>query len=161
MEVCNAVLDVMAAHAGPPHDHQPAGHGGDDHARTSTPTRSNVCSNHLKYRDSVILSTASAQRPRLRRGGCRAGPCWPVPSASSAALFGNGERTGNVDAITLAMNMYSHGVDPHLDFSDMPKIVRDLRARDPHARLRAHAVCRCTWCSRPSAAAIRTPSPRA
>ena len=37
-------------------------------------------------------------------------------------LFGNGERTGNVDAITLAMNMYSHGVDPHLDFSDMPKI---------------------------------------
>ena len=80
------------------------------------------CSNHLKYRDSVILSHTPAQRPRLRRGGCRAGPCWPVPSASSACLFGNGERTGNVDAITLAMNMYSHGVDPHLDFSDMPKI---------------------------------------
>ncbi|MFR8969472.1 MAG: hypothetical protein ACLVHY_01900 [Gemmiger sp.] len=37
-------------------------------------------------------------------------------------LFGNGERTGNVDAITLAMNMYSHGVDPHLDFSNMPAI---------------------------------------
>ena len=37
-------------------------------------------------------------------------------------LFGNGERTGNVDAITLAMNMYSHGVDPKLDFSDMPAI---------------------------------------
>ena len=37
-------------------------------------------------------------------------------------LFGNGERTGNVDAITLAMNMYSHGVDPKLDFSDMPDI---------------------------------------
>ena len=38
-------------------------------------------------------------------------------------LFGNGERTGNVDIITLAMNMYSHGVDPGLDFSDMPSIV--------------------------------------
>ena len=37
-------------------------------------------------------------------------------------LFGNGERTGNVDAVTLAMNMYSHGVDPKLDFSDMPAI---------------------------------------
>ena len=38
-------------------------------------------------------------------------------------LFGNGERTGNVDIITLAMNLYSHGVDPKLDFSDMPAIV--------------------------------------
>ena len=37
-------------------------------------------------------------------------------------LFGNGERTGNVDIVTLAMNMYSHGIDPKLDFSDMPKI---------------------------------------
>ena len=35
-------------------------------------------------------------------------------------LFGNGRCTGNVDAVTLAMNMYSHGVDPKLDFSDMP-----------------------------------------
>ena len=37
-------------------------------------------------------------------------------------LFGNGERTGNVDIITLAMNMYAQGVDPELDFSDMPDI---------------------------------------
>ncbi len=37
-------------------------------------------------------------------------------------LFGNGERTGNVDIITLAMNMYTHGVDPKLDFSDIPHI---------------------------------------
>ncbi len=37
--------------------------------------------------------------------------------------FGNGERTGNVDIITLAMNMFSHGVDPQLDFSDMPSLV--------------------------------------
>ena len=37
-------------------------------------------------------------------------------------LFGNGERTGNVDIITLALNMYSHGVEPNLDFSDLPKL---------------------------------------
>ena len=41
-----------------------------------------------------------------------------------ATLFGNGERTGNVDIVTLAMNMYSHGVDPELDFSDMPAICK-------------------------------------
>lgn len=39
-------------------------------------------------------------------------------------LFGNGERTGNVDIVTLALNMYSHGVDPKLDFSDLPSIVK-------------------------------------
>ncbi len=39
-------------------------------------------------------------------------------------LFGNGERTGNVDIITMAMNLFTHGVDPELDFSDMPKIVQ-------------------------------------
>ena len=39
-----------------------------------------------------------------------------------ATLFGNGERTGNVDIVTLAMNMYTQGVDPRLDFSDINKI---------------------------------------
>jgi len=39
-------------------------------------------------------------------------------------LFGNGERTGNVDIVTLAMNLFSHGVDPGLDFSNMPEIVK-------------------------------------
>ena len=38
-------------------------------------------------------------------------------------LFGNGERTGNVDIVTLALNMYSHGVNPGLDFTDLPSIV--------------------------------------
>lgn len=37
--------------------------------------------------------------------------------------FGNGERTGNVDIVTLAMNMYTHGVDPKLDFSDLPSLI--------------------------------------
>lgn len=39
-------------------------------------------------------------------------------------LFGNGERTGNVDIVTLAMNLFSHGVDPRLDFSNMPYIAK-------------------------------------
>ncbi|MCL2694467.1 MAG: 2-isopropylmalate synthase [Oscillospiraceae bacterium] len=39
-------------------------------------------------------------------------------------LFGNGERTGNVDIITLALNMYSHGVEPGLDFTNIPEIAR-------------------------------------
>ena len=39
-----------------------------------------------------------------------------------ATLFGNGERTGNVDMITLALNMYTQGVDPRLDFSNINKI---------------------------------------
>ena len=38
-------------------------------------------------------------------------------------LFGNGERTGNVDIVTLAMNMFTHGVDPQLDFSNLPELV--------------------------------------
>lgn len=37
-------------------------------------------------------------------------------------LFGNGERTGNLDIVTVALNMFSQGVDPHLDFSDLPRI---------------------------------------
>ena len=40
-------------------------------------------------------------------------------------LFGNGERTGNVDIVTLAMNMFSQGVDPGLDFSDMPSVCEE------------------------------------
>lgn len=42
-------------------------------------------------------------------------------------LFGNGERTGNVDIISVAMNMYSHGIDPVLDFSDMSTIRENTR----------------------------------
>lgn len=38
-------------------------------------------------------------------------------------LFGNGERTGNVDIVTLAMNLFTHGVDPELDFTNMPEVV--------------------------------------
>ena len=53
-------------------------------------------------------------------------PCWRGGQRIEGTLFGNGERTGNVDIVTLAMNMYTHGVDPKLDFSDMPKIAEIL-----------------------------------
>ena len=46
-------------------------------------------------------------------------------SPTKATLFGNGERTGNVDIVTLAMNLFSHGVDPELDFSNMPEVVEN------------------------------------
>ncbi|TVY84978.1 2-isopropylmalate synthase [Lachnellula suecica] len=41
-------------------------------------------------------------------------------------LFGNGERTGNVDLVTLALNLYTQGVDPRLDFSDLPSIRKSI-----------------------------------
>ena len=78
-------------------------------------------SNNLKCRENVILSL----HPHNDRG---CGVCDAELGLLAGAdriegtLFGNGERTGNVDIITLAMNLYSHGVDPELDFSDMPFI---------------------------------------
>ena len=56
-------------------------------------------------------------------------------------LFGNGERTGNVDIITLALNMYTHGVEPNLDFTDLPGLVEvyerltrmTVNARSPYS----------------------------
>ena len=75
------------------------------------------CDKHLKYRDSVIIST----HPHNDRGtgvACAELAVLAGAQRVECCLFGNGERTGNVDAVTLAMNMYSHGVDPKLDFSD-------------------------------------------
>jgi len=43
-------------------------------------------------------------------------------------LLGNGERSGNVDIVTIAMNLYSHGVDPMLYFADLPEVVRVVEA---------------------------------
>lgn len=76
---------------------------------------------YLKNRDCVIIST----HPHNDRGTGVA--CAELAQLAGAdrvegTLFGNGERTGNVDVVTLAMNMYTHGVDPKLDFSDLPAI---------------------------------------
>ena len=66
--------------------------------------------------------SASAQRPWLWRSKPQNLVFLAGAERIEGTLFGNGERTGNVDIVTLAMNMYTHGVDPKLDFSNMPKI---------------------------------------
>lgn len=79
-------------------------------------------SENMNRRDSVILSL----HPHNDRGcgvadtelGLLAGA-----DRVEGTLFGNGERTGNVDIVTLALNMFTHGVDPGLDFSNMPEVV--------------------------------------
>lgn len=120
VEVCNAVLDVWQ----PTPEHK---------AIINIPTTVENAMPHvfatqveyihknLKYRDAVILSL----HPHNDRG---CGVCDAELGVLAGAdriegtLFGNGERTGNVDIVTLAMNMFSHSVDPKLDFSDMVKI---------------------------------------
>lgn len=78
-------------------------------------------SKNLAYRENVILCL----HPHNDRG---CGVCDAELGILAGAdriegtLFGNGERTGNADIITIAMNMYSHGVDPKLDFSNMKKL---------------------------------------
>ena len=78
-------------------------------------------SKNLAMRENVILSL----HPHNDRGcGVADAELGVLAGADriEGTLFGNGERTGNVDIITLAMNMYTHGVDPHLDFSNLPEI---------------------------------------
>lgn len=77
---------------------------------------------NLKYREHVSISL----HPHNDRGTGVADTELALLAGADrveGTLFGNGERTGNVDVITLAMNMYSHGVNPNLDFSDMPSVV--------------------------------------
>jgi 2-isopropylmalate synthase len=79
-----------------------------------------ICKN-LHNRENVIVSL----HPHNDRGtGVSDAEMGILAGADriEGTLFGNGERTGNVDVITLAMNMYSQGVDPGLDLSNMPKI---------------------------------------
>lgn len=76
---------------------------------------------HLKYRDNVILCL----HPHNDRGcGVATAELGVLAGADriEGTLFGNGERTGNVDIITMGMNMYSYGVDPGLDFSNMKRL---------------------------------------
>ena len=120
LEVCNAVLDVW----------QPTP---DRKAIINLPATVEMSLPHvyasqieymhknMKYRENVVLSL----HPHNDRGcGVADAELGLLAGADriEGTLFGNGERTGNVDVITLAMNMYTHGVDPELDFSDMPRI---------------------------------------
>lgn len=120
LEVCNAVLDVWEPEA-------------DKKAIINLPVTVEHSMPHvyasqieyihenLKYRDNVILSL----HPHNDRGCGVADTEMGILAGADrveGTLFGNGERTGNVDVVTLAMNMYSQGVDPMLDFGNMPEI---------------------------------------
>ncbi|GFI43908.1 2-isopropylmalate synthase [Lachnospiraceae bacterium] len=120
VEVCNAVLDVWKPTA-------------DNKAIINIPTtvenamphvfacQLEYVNKHLNYRDNVILCL----HPHNDRGcGVATAELGILAGADriEGTLFGNGERTGNVDIVTMGMNMYSHGVDPGLDFSDMKHI---------------------------------------
>jgi len=122
LEICNAVLDVWR----PTPDNKviinlPST------VQMSMPhvyaSQIEYMSENLHYRENVILSL----HPHNDRGtgvsdaelGMLAGG-----QRVEGTLFGNGERTGNVDIVTLALNMYSHGVDPKLNFHNLPEILK-------------------------------------
>ena len=120
VEICNAVLDVW----------QPTA---EDKAIINLPVTVShsmphvyanqveyMCKN-LKNRQNVIVSL----HPHNDRGCAVADSEMGLLAGGDrieGTLFGNGERTGNVDIVTLALNMYSQGIDPKLDFSNLPKI---------------------------------------
>ncbi len=120
VEVCNAVLDVWQ----PQKEHK---------VIINIPTTVQIAMphvfacqveyihKHLKYRDAVVLSV----HPHNDRGCGISDAEFGVLAGADrveGTLFGNGERTGNVDVVTLAMNMVCHGVDPGLDFSEISKV---------------------------------------
>ncbi len=121
LEVCNAVLDVLE----PSEDNNviinlPVT------VELSLPhiyaSQVEYISKNLKYRSFVTLSV----HPHNDRGTGIADTELALLAGAQrveGTLFGNGERTGNADIVTLALNMYSHGVDPKLDFSDINYIV--------------------------------------
>ena len=80
---------------------------------------------HLARRDAVVLSV----HPHNDRGCAVAAAELAVMAGADrieGCLFGNGERTGNVDLVTLAMNLYSQGIHPGLDFSDIDEVRRTV-----------------------------------
>ena len=120
VEVCNAVLDVWK-----PTAEKKAIINLPSTVQMSMPhvyaSQIEYVNDHLKYRDAVILSL----HPHNDRGcGISDAEMGILAGADriEGTLFGNGERTGNVDIVTLAMNMYAQGVDPELDFSDMTAV---------------------------------------
>ncbi|WP_123687671.1 2-isopropylmalate synthase [Allostella humosa] len=79
------------------------------------------CHRNFRFRDSIILSL----HPHNDRGtGVAAAELGYMAGADriEGTLFGNGERTGNVDLVTLALNLYTQGIDPELDFSDINRV---------------------------------------
>ena len=120
LEICNAVLDVWKPTA-------------DRKVIINLPVTVQVSmphvyanqveymSDNLKYRENVLISL----HPHNDRGCAAADTEMGLLAGADrveGTLFGNGERTGNVDIVTLALNMYSQGVDPELEFGNMPRI---------------------------------------
>ena len=118
-----------------------------------------MCRN-LDNRDNLIISL----HPHNDRGtGIAATELGLMAGADrvEGTLFGNGERTGNVDIVTLALNMYTQGVDPELDCSDINRIKDVLRIFEPAARSPSAIPMSASWSTPPFPARTRTPSTRA
>lgn len=139
LEVCNAVLDIWQ-----PKADRPAIINIPVTVQLSMPhvygMQVAYISQNLKYRDAVKLSL----HPHNDRGcGVADSELGLLAGAEriEGTLFGNGERTGNADIVTLAMNLFALGVDPELDFSNMPELVElyervtrmSVHARQPYA----------------------------
>lgn len=121
LDVCNAVLDIWKPQA-------------DRKAIINLPATVQMSMPHvyasqvayisqnLKYRDNVVLSL----HPHNDRGTGVADSEMGILAGADrieGTLFGNGERTGNADIVTIAMNMFALGVDPKLDFSHMTDLI--------------------------------------
>ncbi|GAB2943306.1 2-isopropylmalate synthase [Micromonospora polyrhachis] len=124
LEVCSAVIDVIAPTPDRPLIiNLPA---------TVEMAMPNVYADSIEWmnrrlprRDSIILSL----HPHNDRGtGVAAAELGLLAGADriEGCLFGNGERTGNVDLVTLGMNLFSHGIDPQIDFSGIDEIRRTV-----------------------------------
>jgi 2-isopropylmalate synthase len=121
LEICNAVLDVL----------QPAP---DNKVIINLPATVEVSMPHvfaaqveymctnLKYRDDVIVSLHTHNDRGCAVAAAEMGLLAGAERVEGT-LFGNGERTGNADLITLALNMYSQGIDPGLNFSHISEIM--------------------------------------
>lgn len=121
LDICNRVLDVWQ-----PTEENPVIINLPATVSMSMPhvyaSQIEYMSGHLKFREHVILSV----HPHNDRGtGVADAELGMLAGAQrvEGTLFGNGERTGNVDIVTLALNMYSHGVDPKLNFENITAII--------------------------------------
>ena len=94
----------------------------------------------ISHRDSVIISTHCHNDRGTGVASCELGLLAGADRVEGC-LFGNGERTGNLDIVTVALNMFSEGVDPELDFSNLPDIAdayqeytkMEINPRSPYA----------------------------
>jgi 2-isopropylmalate synthase len=126
VEVCNAVIDVWQ-----PTPERPAILNLPSTVEMATP---NIYADqiewfcrHVNKRDSVVISLHTHND---RGCGVAAAELGVLAGADrvEGTLLGNGERTGNMDIVVMAMNMYSQGIDPKLDLSDMDKIVTVMKS---------------------------------